>query len=170
MEIHFQWRLFGGYGVHGAVRGPSSQLNLSHNLEELGSPEMQILHLAYHPKPCVDGRSVTAARLAKLRTLPPMQTSPRICRPSSFPIRFTTRVWTEVVTWLGIQDHSPLTWRHEDTVQDWWLKTINTGGHIKKAIGSVLMLVMWEIWKERNARDFPSTASPTTIITAKIKE
>ena len=75
-----------------------------------------------------------------------------------------------MVTWLGIQDHSPLTWRHEDTVQDWWLKTINTAGHINKAIGSVLMLVMWEIWKERNARVFRNTASPTTIISAKIKE
>ena len=61
-----------------------------------------------------------------------------------FQCRFTTRVWTEVVNWLGIQDHSPLTWRHEDTVQDWWLKTINTGGHIKKVVGSVLMIVMWE--------------------------
>ena len=72
------------------------------------------------------------------------------------------RVCTEVVTWLGIQDHSLQTWRHEDTVQDWW--------HIKKAIGSVLMLLIWEIWKERNARVFRNTASPTTIITAKIKE
>ena len=79
-----------------------------------------------------------------------------------FQCRFTARGGPEVVNWLGIQDHSPLTWRHEDTVQDWW--------HIKKAIGSVLMLLIWEIWKERNARVFRNTASPTTIITAKIKE
>ena len=75
-----------------------------------------------------------------------------------------------MVAWLGKQDHSPLIWRHEGTVQDWWLKTINFGGHIKKATASVLMLVMWEVWKERNARVFRNTASPTTIIVAKIKE
>ena len=87
-----------------------------------------------------------------------------------FQCRFTSRVWHAVVAWLGMQDHSPLIWRHEDTVQDWWLKTINSGGHIKKAAASILMLVMWEMWKERNARVFRNTASLTTIIVAKIKE
>ena len=170
MEIHFQWRLFGGYGVHGAVRGPRTQLNLSHNLEELGSPEMQI-----HTWLIIQNRVRTADQLQR-RGWPNCGICP-LCKQVQesaahllFQCRFTARVWTEVVTWLGIQDHSPLTWRHEDTVQDWWLKTINTRGHIKKAIGSVLMLVMWEIWKEQNARVFHNTASPTTIITARIKE
>jgi hypothetical protein len=69
-----------------------------------------------------------------------------------------------------VQSHSPLAWRQEGTVHDWWLKTINTGGHTKKAIVSVMMLVTWEIWKKRNARIFRNTASPETIVVANIKE
>ena len=47
---------------------------------------------------------------------------------------------------------------------------IDAGGYIKKAIVSVMMLVSWEIWKERNARVFRNTATPTPVVVAKIKE
>ena len=66
--------------------------------------------------------------------------------------------------------HSPMAWHHENSVCDWWLRSVEAGGHIKKATASVMMLVSWEIWKERNARIFSNTAAPTTVVVARIKE
>ena len=42
--------------------------------------------------------------------------------------------------------------------------------HNRKVLASVMMLVSWEIWKERNARIFRNAATPTTIIVTRIKE
>jgi hypothetical protein len=39
----------------------------------------------------------------------------------------------------------------------------------KKSIASLLMLVSWEIWKERNARTFNNMSTMPTIIYDKIK-
>ena len=47
---------------------------------------------------------------------------------------------------------------------------IDSGRYIKKAIVSVMMLVSWKIWKERNAKVFRNTATPTSVVVAKIKE
>ena len=47
---------------------------------------------------------------------------------------------------------------------------IDSGGYIKRAIVSVMMLVSWEIWKERNAIFFQNVSAPTSIVIAKIKE
>jgi hypothetical protein len=39
----------------------------------------------------------------------------------------------------------------------------------RKSIASLLMLVSWEIWKERNARTFNNVSTMPTIIYDKIK-
>ena len=35
---------------------------------------------------------------------------------------------------------------------------------------TLMMLVAWEIWNERNARVFRNTAAPTTVVITKIKD
>ena len=37
-------------------------------------------------------------------------------------------------------------------------------------MSSMLMLVSWELWKERNARVFHNTVTPSTIIVRNIKD
>jgi hypothetical protein len=39
-----------------------------------------------------------------------------------------------------------------------------------KAMESLVMLVSWEVWKERNARVFKSDASTLNMVVSKIKE
>jgi hypothetical protein len=75
-----------------------------------------------------------------------------------------------IITWLGIHGQPTAAWHHEVSVHDWWLKTIISGDHIKKAVVSVMMLVSWEIWKEQNMRVFRNTATPSTVVVVKIKE
>jgi hypothetical protein len=39
----------------------------------------------------------------------------------------------------------------------------------RKGLASLILLVIWEIWKERNARVFRKKLSPTFVILDKIK-
>ena len=76
----------------------------------------------------------------------------------------------EITVWLGIHDYTLLTWRNEDSVRVCWIKAVGAGDQHRKALASVMMLVSWEIWKERNARIFRNMAAPTTIVVSRIKE
>uniref|UniRef100_A0A453PZ75 Reverse transcriptase zinc-binding domain-containing protein n=1 Tax=Aegilops tauschii subsp. strangulata TaxID=200361 RepID=A0A453PZ75_AEGTS len=87
-----------------------------------------------------------------------------------FQCRFSGRVWNEITVWLGIHHYTPLTWRNEDSVRARWIKAVGAGDQHRKALASVMMLVSWEIWKERNARIFRNMAAPTTIVVSRIKE
>jgi hypothetical protein len=55
------------------------------------------------------------------------------------------------------------------TVKDWWINEIQKKGPSRKALASLVMLVSWEIWKERNARVFRNTYSTATMLLEKIK-
>jgi hypothetical protein len=37
---------------------------------------------------------------------------------------------------------------------EWWMELVMSIGRVRKAMVSMIMLVSWEIWKERNARVF----------------
>jgi hypothetical protein len=41
--------------------------------------------------------------------------------------------------------------------KDWWMEAIHKQEQSKKAIPSLVMLISWEIWKERNAHIFLET-------------
>jgi hypothetical protein len=55
-------------------------------------------------------------------------------------------------------------------VKDWWSEGIHKQGPSKKAMKSLVMLVSWEIWKERNARVFRSGVSTLNMVVSKVKE
>ena len=43
--------------------------------------------------------------------------------------------------------------------QEWWTSVSNHPGSLKKVTASLLMLLAWEIWDERNARVFRNFSS-----------
>ena len=45
-----------------------------------------------------------------------------------------------------------------------------TSGHHREALGSLTLLVAWEIWCERNARVFNKKFTPSFIILDKVKK
>jgi len=48
---------------------------------------------------------------------------------------------------------------------DWWLETRNTVlEDIRRALDSIVLLVTWVIWMERNGRSFNNTAKTTTQV------
>jgi hypothetical protein len=55
-------------------------------------------------------------------------------------------------------------------VLEWWEATSNIQEAPKKALRTLILLVAWEIWTERNRRTFQQKELSTTSLLAKIKE
>ena len=87
-----------------------------------------------------------------------------------YKCRFSVRVWKEILGWCGCHDINPATWTNEASVDAWWSKVTLDHGVARKAMSTLIMLISWEIWKERNARVFRHVAAPANVIIAKIKE
>ena len=87
-----------------------------------------------------------------------------------FQCRFSQRVWANVASWIGINNAIIAGWRYEISVKEWWFKTILDRGPPRKALASMLMLVFWELWNERNVRVFKNVTTTVTMVTSKIKE
>jgi hypothetical protein len=75
-----------------------------------------------------------------------------------------------VKQWLRLHDIDPSTWHARQNVKEWWTKAIHKQGPSKKAISLLVMLISWEISKERNARIFQGTYTTSSYIIIKIKE
>ncbi|KAM3386139.1 hypothetical protein ACQJBY_009655 [Aegilops geniculata] len=57
-----------------------------------------------------------------------------------------------------------------NSVKDWWSLNATRKTQSRKPLISLMLLVSWEIWKERNARVFRNLAVPVGVIVARIKE
>lgn len=84
--------------------------------------------------------------------------------------RFTRKIQDQVATWIGVPHLKLLTWRHTNNAQEWWNNTTTTTQLPRKAIHSLAMLIIWEIWKEQNARIFNRHESSLIFALGKIKE
>jgi hypothetical protein len=64
-------------------------------------------------------------------------------------------IWKRVADWVGAASLAPENWNPTDNLKDWILGIV--GGllrHSKEALTSLVLLVIWEIWRERNSRIF----------------
>jgi hypothetical protein len=82
--------------------------------------------------------------------------------------RFTIRIWELLKEWLGLHGIHPTHWA-DATIQDWWSSMAEGARPQRKGLASLVLLTVWEIWKERNARVFRHKLSPTFVILDKIK-
>uniref|UniRef100_A0A0E0QK06 DUF1618 domain-containing protein n=1 Tax=Oryza rufipogon TaxID=4529 RepID=A0A0E0QK06_ORYRU len=71
------------------------------------------------------------------------------------------RIWSLVAIWTGYQQLEPTEWEEARSVQYWWESLANTRGVPKKGLRSLILLVVWEIWKERNRRIFDHKEAAT---------
>jgi hypothetical protein len=54
-------------------------------------------------------------------------------------------------------------------IQDWWSLLAEAPGAHRKGLASLILLIVWMIWEERNARVFKHKLSLTFVILDKIK-
>lgn len=94
---------------------------------------------------------------------------PEIAAHILFSCKFSIRIWLMVRDWLGLAELNPSSWQDINSVREWWDSNILGVGMRSKAIASIAMLVIWELWNERNARAFRNISTMPLIIFYKIK-
>ncbi|KAJ1259049.1 hypothetical protein BS78_10G123500, partial [Paspalum vaginatum] len=67
---------------------------------------------------------------------------------------FTRNIWGRVACWVALDGLQPSNWGQHDSVHHWWATIAKTPGCNSKGLRSLLILIIWTIWRERNARIF----------------
>ena len=84
--------------------------------------------------------------------------------------RFTKRLWKEIATWAQNSNLHPSAWPHSETLENWWTAMSNAPSTRRKGLRSLIILVCWEVWKERNSRVFEHTESTNFMVLQRIKD
>ena len=84
--------------------------------------------------------------------------------------RFTKPVWSLIARWVHYHQRLPRHWVITHSVNEWWHMMGSLRGVPPRAHKSLLLLVNWEIWKERNPKPFNRQETSTTMLLSKIKE
>lgn len=81
---------------------------------------------------------------------------------------FSREVWFKALRELGWQNLTP---SHDAAFVDWWLLSRRQiPKPRRKAFDSVVVLIAWYLWLERNARTFQRAASPVAVVLTSISE
>lgn len=60
-------------------------------------------------------------------------------------------IWKRVANWIGVQGLAPENWLQTESMQDWIIHmTVGLQSSSREALNSLIILVIWEIWRERN--------------------
>lgn len=86
-----------------------------------------------------------------------------------FKCRFSLRIWNAVKSWIGASEIDTTAWQTLPSVHAWWEATTLRAGHRRHAMIMLLMLVVWDLWKERNARVFGNKSTMSSLIIDHIK-
>jgi hypothetical protein len=64
-------------------------------------------------------------------------------------------IWDRVAIWVRSSNLAPVNWGRANNMKDWLLQLINSlPPAATQGLRSLIMLVLWEVWRERNARVF----------------
>lgn len=68
---------------------------------------------------------------------------------------FSKMVWDKVGSWIATAALRPANWGQTHDIGQWFIMLSNSGQQTNRnAVRSLVMLTVWEIWKERNSRVF----------------
>jgi hypothetical protein len=68
--------------------------------------------------------------------------------------RYTHRTWVLVAEWAGLTELRPAVWPASRSPRRWWKNLSHLPDVPRKGVRSLILLVIWEVWKERNDRVF----------------
>jgi hypothetical protein len=84
--------------------------------------------------------------------------------------RYSLAVWDMTLAWVAAHVPPRTDWSAFTSTDEWWTAVGSMHGAPLKGWRSLMILVCWEIWKERNARVFRRKFIPSGQLFAKIKE
>ncbi|KAF7035065.1 hypothetical protein CFC21_045995 [Triticum aestivum] len=74
-----------------------------------------------------------------------------------------------IQSWLGLVGLDPDSWSALVSIKEWWSSLCLPAGRRRRALSSLLLLVVWELWNKSNARVFHGISSMPSAVFAKIK-
>nr|TKW21288.1 hypothetical protein SEVIR_4G168900v2 [Setaria viridis] len=84
--------------------------------------------------------------------------------------RYTRRIWDLTAIWIAQPSLRLNAWLLSSNAIEWWTYITTILDSPRKALRCLTLLIMWEIWKERNARVFNRHENSTTTLMTKIRE
>ena len=84
--------------------------------------------------------------------------------------RYTRRLWTELGASVPTATANMASWDTCKSTAQWWKVASASTELSPKTMRSLLLLICWEIWNERNGRIFRHKESSVLTMLAKIKE
>ena len=121
----------------------------------------------------IRGRVWTADRLAR-RGLPRNDKCP-FCNVADEDVQHlfvgcavVNIIWGHLLPWCNLHQLTPPS---QANLQKWWLQArSNVNGKLMRRLDSLVILVVWMIWRERNNRIFEKIAKTTTALIEIIKQ
>jgi hypothetical protein len=146
------------------------------------SPMEHLIWRVWAPPKCkffswlaFQNRLWTADRLMKRRR--PNQKICMLCRSVDetglhmfTQCRYSLSVWQDIFNWVSPHVPPRTDWSTFTSLEEWWSAIGSMPGAPLKGWRSLLILVCWELWKERNARIFRRTFIHRGQLVLKIKE
>lgn len=82
---------------------------------------------------------------------------------------WTVSLWEMAATKFSLPAFSPAAWRRGATFED-WLADLFTASPTAKKARSLAMLLLWEIWRERNDHIFRDVELPPSSVLRRVDE
>ncbi|KQK20629.2 hypothetical protein BRADI_1g55775v3, partial [Brachypodium distachyon] len=87
---------------------------------------------------------------------------------------FARAIWTRIAAQFNSPLIDPSSWSGVTSVRSWWIErslaSSTMGKPRAKATASLILLTLWETWKERNRRIFQHKLLRSSVVCALIKE
>jgi hypothetical protein len=107
--------------------------------------------------------------MAELWVIPSLQANYGSNRPPICQLSLHRYNLESLKEWLGLQGIYPRQWNGLN-IKEWWSLLAEGSMPHRKALASLTLLTVWEIWIERNARVLHDKQSPSFVIVDKIKQ
>lgn len=136
----------------------------------MGATEMQNLLMATCPTQITNSRCTINSSHAKRSLVPALYKQSRN-RSTFVSCAYTKRVWSAIANWARDTNLTPTQWTALGSILDWWMeiRLIEQASN-RKGQESLIILTLWQIWKERNRRIFQHQRNEVPETVAIIKE
>ena len=76
-------------------------------------------------------------------------------------------IWGQILSWANLRKAMPSV---QDNLREWWVHTRGSfTGATRRKLDTVIVLVAWKVWRERNRRVFDKILKPTNVLIEHIK-